>query len=370
MESEGYAMAPTLDVEIQDLVALTQTLSEVGNTFVGTERLVADTHIALLNWPQGGHQAAGAYEKAVSTVEDAAGAVRDASDSTARNLDAVAVHYADAEYHSSITPGTEPASRRANSGSSVTAENVGHMAFPIVELAGAGALLLAARRAQQSFRSAAGPELLAFFLLVDSIVITPNIRASGPFREARDTWHAITDANIQPALDRLTKLLPIQSWDGDAATAFNAHMRNHYLPALEQLRSLAKSMGDLCDQLAGAVDLINKWWVVIFLATIGALVAANLLPPPYRLILKFSALVTLFLPNVYLITQKMEKLFSAKTEAIQAVEKQATELAAECFDNAQTLEANRNLLNPHFTMVADNWSSEDWTRNWHHKPNT
>jgi hypothetical protein len=34
---------------------------------------------------------------------------------------------------------------------------------------------------------------------------------------------------------------------------------------------------------------------------------------------------------------------------------------------SRALEANRNLLNPHFTMVSENWSTEDRTRNWQYK---
>jgi hypothetical protein len=62
------------------------------------------------------------------------GAVHSASDSTAKNLDAVARHYADAEYHSSITPGAPlNTHRRANSGGSVTAGNVARLANPPIE---------------------------------------------------------------------------------------------------------------------------------------------------------------------------------------------------------------------------------------------
>jgi hypothetical protein len=361
-------MAPTLEVQIRDLVAMTQNLANVTNTFVGIKGFMADTHISLSNWPGAGWHTAGAYKKASSTAGDAAAAVQGASDSTAKNLDAVARHYADAEYHSSITPGAPPNTRRrANSGGGVTAGNAARLALPPMEVAIAGQLVLALSRARESVKLTARPTgLLSIFLAIDALVVEPNVREPGPFREARDTWRAIADSNINPLRGELERLVPIPAWEGDAVTSFNAHMRNRFLPALERLESLAKSMGDLCDEMASGMDEINKQWLALLIKTALKLLILDFTPLPYRPIVS-TVILGLFLSDVIYLYWKMRNWFSGKAAAVEAMEKQAGELAADCFDDTQALEDNRNLLKPRFTMASDNWSKEDWAHNWQYK---
>jgi hypothetical protein len=364
-------MAPTLEVEVRDLVAMTQNLANVTNGFVGIKGFMADTHISLSNWPAVGWPTAGTYKQASSTAVDAADAVHGASDSTAKNLDDVARHYADAEYHSAIRPGAMPNTRpRANSGASVTLTNVSHMARPVMELGIAGQLLHRLSSAREQVKITARPTgLLAIFLAVDALVVEPNLRDSGPFREARDTWRAIAESNIKPLRDELGKHLPIQTWDGDAVASFNAHMGNRYLPALERLEALATSMGDLCDEMATGMDRINKLWLALLLKTAVKLVVIEFTPLPYRPIVS-SVILGMFLADVIWLYVEMRSWFSGKAAAVKTMEQQAAELAADCFDDTQALEDNRNLLKPHFTMVSDRWTSADWAHNWHYKADT
>jgi hypothetical protein len=191
----------------------------------------------------------------------------------------------------------------------------------------------------------------------------------GPFREARDTWHAIGTSNIKPLRDELSGLVPLRSWGGDAATSFDAHLRNRFLPALEGFESLARSMGDLCDEMAEGMDEINKQWLALLLKTSISLLLLSFVPLPYRPMLSLAT-ATLFLTNVGFLYWKMGDWFSGKAEAVATLEKQAAALAADCFDDSQALDANRNLLNPHFTMVSDIWTSEDWAHNWQYKTKT
>jgi hypothetical protein len=361
-------MAPSLEVQIRDLVALTQNLAETTNTFVGIKGFVADTHIAHSNWPAAGWDAASAYKKASSTAEDAAGAVRSASDSTAKNLDAVAHHYAGAEYHSSLKPGSPPnLSPGANYGSRITAENVARYSIPPTELAIAAQLTFMLLRARDSVKLTARPTgMLPVYLVVDAMTVEPNIRESGPFREARDTWRAIAESNIKPLRDELGKLVPIPTWDGEAADSFDAHMSNRFLPALNELESLAGSMGDLCDEMAAGMDRINGQWLGLLIKTALQLVIINLVPLPYRPMFSLAA-VLLFVANVSYLYAKMRGWFSGKAAAVAKLEEQTRRLAADCFDDSQALEDKRNLLNPRFTMVSENWSSDDWAKNWHYK---
>jgi hypothetical protein len=361
-------MAPSLDVQIRDLVALTQNLAEVTNTFAGVKGFVADTHIAHSNWPAGGWGAASAYKKASSTAEDAADAVRSASDATAKNLDAVARHYAGAEYHSSITHGAAPNLRPgANHGSRITATNVARMATPTAEFAIAAQLTFLLLRARDSVKIFARPTgTLPVYLVVDAMTVEPNIRESGPFREARDTWRAIAESNIKPLRDELEKLVPIPTWDGEAAASFDAHMSNRFLPALNELESLAGSMGDLCDEMAAGMDRINGQWLGLLIKTALQLVIINLVPLPYRPMFALAA-VLLFVANVSYLYSKMSGWFDGKAAAVAKLEQQAGQLAKDCFDESQALEDKRNLLNPRFTMVSENWSSDDWAQNWHYK---
>jgi hypothetical protein len=361
-------MAPTLEVQVRDLVAVTQNLADVTNTFVGVKRFMADTHISLTNWPAAGWFTAGAYKQASSTAVNAADAVHGASDSTAKNLDAVARHYAGAEYHSAIRPAAPPNTRpRANSGAGVAVGNVPHLVVPVMEAGIATQLLRALSNAREQVKVTARPTgLLSIFLAVDALMVEPNLRDSGPFREARNTWRAITDGNIKPLRDELGKVLPIQTWDGEAVASFNAHLGKRFLPALERLESLATSMGDLCDEMASGMDQINKLWLALLMKTAFKLLILDFTPLPYRPLVS-NVILGMFLADVIWVYWKMRSWFSGKAAAVTAMERQARELAADCFDDRQALENNRNLLNPHFTMVSDNWTSEDWAHNWHYK---
>jgi hypothetical protein len=362
-------MAPSLDVQIRDLVALTQNLAEMTDTFASVKGFVAGTHIAYGNWPKAGHDAAHAYKKASSTAEDAADAVRGASDSTAKNLDAVARHYAGAEYHSSINPGSPPNLRHgAGYGSRTTAENLATVVvMPVAENVIAVALVARLWRTRELVKLTARPTgLLPAFLVIDALFIEPNIRESGPFRAARDTWRAIADSNLQPLCEKLGRIVPIRTWDGDAAASFNAHMDARFLPALNELKSLAGSMGDLCDEMAAGMDKINGLWLRMLIEMTFQLLLINLAPLPFRPIFSYAALV-LFTFNVSYIYAKMSARFSEMAATMAKLEGQAGTLASDCFGDSQTLDDKRNLLNPRFTMVSDNWSSDDWAQNWHYK---
>lgn len=359
-------MAPTLDVQIRDLVAATQDLSEVTNAFVGIKGFIADTHISVSNWPIAAWGTAHAYKKASSTAEDAAAAVHGASDSTAKNLDAVARHYADAEYSSSVAPGSPPNTHRpGNSGADMTPGNSARILLSPMELI-AGQLIRLVWSARESVRFAAGPTgLLPTILAIDAVAVEPNIREPGPFREARDTWRSIAENNVKPLRDELERHVPIQSWGGDAATAFNAHMRNRYLPALDELASLAGSMGDLCDEMADGMDRINRNWLILLLETAFQLAILSLVPLPYRPMFSIAVL-GLFVGDVTYLYMKMRDWFSGKAAAVAKMEQRAKSLAEDCFDDSQALDASRNRLNPHFTMVSETWSREDWAYNWHY----
>jgi hypothetical protein len=186
-------MAPSLEVQIRDLVALTRNLAETTNTFVGIKGFVADTHIAHSNWPAAGWDAASAYKKASSTAEDAAGAVRSASDSTAKNLDAVAQHYAGAEYHSSIKPGSPPnLSPGANYGSRITAENVARFSIPPTELAIAAQLTFMLLRARDSVKLTARPTGMLPAYLVSPARSVPRVTPGTPSRRAISSRCATT----------------------------------------------------------------------------------------------------------------------------------------------------------------------------------
>ncbi|MDN3351331.1 hypothetical protein [Actinomadura sp. DC4] len=356
-------MAPTLEVEIRDLVTMTNDLAEVGTTFAGIKTLVSDTRIATSNWPAAGWHAADAYKSASSTAEQAAGAVSDASKATALNLDAVARHYAGAEYHSSITPSAPSNVGSPNSGSRLTLNNGARLSMPVTE--GAIAILLVLAQARSSVKaSARATGLLPYFLAVDATTIEPNIRESGPFREARDTWRSIAD--IKPLLSDLDALVPLRNWEGDAASGFDAHMLYNVLPVLDRFVSVAESMGDLCDEMAKGMDEINHQWLALLIKTSIHLLALNLIPLPYRLVFSIAA-ATLFATNVAILYWKMRSWYSAKSEAVHSMAAEAGALAVECFDETQTLDANRNLLNPRFTMVSDEWSAGDWLDNWRYK---
>jgi hypothetical protein len=362
-------MAPSLDVQIRDLVALTQNLAEVTEAFAGIKGFVANAHIAHSNWPKAGWDAEHAYKKASSTAEDATDAVRGASDSTAKNLDAVARHYADAEYHSSIKPGS-PLNLRpgANYGSRLTAENAARdLVIPLIEAGAATALTIRLLRARESLKLTARPTgMLPAFLAIDALFIEPNIRESGPFRSARDTWRAIADSNLKPLCDELGGLVPIRTWDGDAAAGFNAHMDARFLPALNELKSLAGSMGDLCDEMATGMDHINTLWLLMVIETTLQLLIINFIPLPMRFVMSYAALA-LFAVNVSNLYLTMSGRFSEMAATVAKLEGQASLLAADCFGDSQALDDKRNLLKPRFTMVSENWSSDDWAENWHYK---
>jgi hypothetical protein len=357
-------MAPTLEVQIRDLVAMTRDLSGAANAFAGVERLVSDTHIATSNWPAAGWHAAGVYKEASSTARGAAGAVHAAGGSTAGNLDAVARHYAGAEYHSSVIPAAPPGAHRPNSGSHLTPVNGARLSIAPAE--GGIAVLLTLAGARSSVKaSARATGLLPIFLAVDALTIEPNIRDSGPFREARDTWRSIAGDTVRPLLGELDGLVPLRGWEGEAATNFDAHMRYRFLPALERFESLATSMGDLCDTMATGMDEINKQWLALLIKTSMSLLMLNFVPLPYRPMLSLAT-ATLFVTNVGYLYWKLKSWFADKAVEVARLEKQAAALAADCFDDAQTLDTNRALLNPRFTMVSTDWTTEDWSRNWHY----
>jgi hypothetical protein len=247
--------------------------------------------------------------------------------------------------------------------------NVPRVALPLVELALAVGIIRQLSKARESVKLTARPTgLLPIFLLIDAVAIEPNIREADPFRKARNTWRAIAENNIKPLRGELEKLVPIKTWDGDAATSFNAHMRNRFLPAMEELESLAKSMGDLCDEMATGMDEINKEWLVLLIKTATELLMLSLVPLPSQPVLS-NIVLGMFLVDVGYLCWKMRGWFSGKAAAVGKMEKQTRELAANCFDDTQALEDNRNLLRPHFTMAADNWSSEDWSHHWHYNVN-
>jgi hypothetical protein len=359
-------MAPTLDVQIRDLVTATRDLSWVANSFTGIKGYMADTHMSMGNWPLVAWGTAHAYKRAASTAEDAAAAVHGAGDSTAKNLDAVARHYADADYSSSIEPASSPDTYLPpNSGADTTSGNSARVLLTPTELL-AGQLILLLRTARAQVKFAAGPAgVLPIVLSIDAVAIEPNIRDSGPFREVRDTWRTVAE-NIAGVRDVLEGHVPIQSWDGDAATSFNAHMRNRYLPALDELTSLAGSMGDLCDEMATGMDQINKSWLALLLETAIQLFILSLIPLPYRPLASI-AVIGLFVGDATYLYMRMAEWFSEKAAAAADMEQQARKVAKDCFDDSQVLDDKRNLLNPRFTMVSAGWSSEDWNNNWHYK---
>lgn len=355
-------MAPTLDVEIRDLVVLTRDLVEVGDTCAALKEFVADAQIATSNWPAAGWGTAHAYKKASTTAADAMGAAHDAGTSTAESLDAVARHYAGAEYHSSLTSAAPPPPPGSETG--LTSANGARLAFQATEGAVAGLLLLHLTRARASIGAAAGPVgLLPMVLAIDALTVEPNIREAGPFRDAGAKWNVIATKNIKPMREELSRIVPLRSWDGTAAASFNAHMRDRFLPALERLETLATSMGGLCDDMATGMEEINKQWLALLLKTTISLLLLNLVPLPYRPMFSIAA-ISGFIANVGWLYWKMRNWFSAKASDVAEIEKEAAALAADCFDDSQALEAKRNLLNPHFTMVSDTWSTDDWLHNW------
>jgi hypothetical protein len=297
--------------------------------------------------------------------------VKAASNSTALNLQDV-VHYYDAnEFYSSVVPSSPPTTEvRSNSGASwITPLNLPASLVHGSEFLGAALIvrhLYVARGVVNTNARLIGP-LGAFFLFFDSILVTPNVRDWGPFEEVRDTWPVIADKKVKPLREGLQALLPIKTWEGDAASAFNLYMNGRFVSALERLESLSQSMGDLCDEVVSGIKQVDMSWLVLLVATGLQLLLVRFVINPVVQAFLVGALVASYAGQVLSIRDRLTKWGNEMGAKIKEIKGEADDLAALCFDDAQALEKNRNRLQPQFMAGSAYWSKQEWDQNWHPK---
>lgn len=363
-------MAPKLDVAVRDLASAARHLGEITKLLEAVKQNIDDAQIDLLNW----HMLAcvtglaGAYGKAQSVMGDATGAAESSGKAIAKSVDSVALHYAGAEYHSQILPVSPRVYRKPHSGSVVTWPNFGIIAPSALGAAsGLGYIkgLMEARRTLDIVSKPLG--IGSLILAIDSLIVAPNIRVSGPFKDASEIWGAAAD-NIESARRSLEKVFPVSSWEGVAADAFNDLMTRRWRPALEDLESLARSMRKYCDRLSAFTDKLNGLWLTLTMLTTGLLLPIVFLPPALKE--PAAALVAVFyiglVEGAY---RNIKDWFAKVAPAADAVRDRAKTLYDQCFDDAKLLENRRNRLRPHFTMVSDLWTNRDWAKNWHQTAN-
>jgi uncharacterized protein YukE len=367
-------MAPGLDVELRELRDMAQDMVDTSTAFQTIGRFVSETKISELNWPKQAQNDAGAeYKSASSTIEEVAHAVQKASSSIALSLEDVLRYYdVNEEYSSVIKPSFPPSSgeRPASGKAFIAPLNVLPASAPYAEIFGTAALVLRrvrkARLMVTANARAIGP-LAAFFLLVDGVHVSPNVRDPDPFAQVRDTWRVIADENVKFLRERLEGLLPIRAWDGDAAASFNQHMWEKFLPALEQLESVARSMSDLSAAIATGINDVNVLWLVL-LTHIGVslfIVRFYEFTSPVAFQLVITATILLYLVHIIAIIDRLNTWTDEMKERIWKIKAQADELAALCIDDTQTLDQQRNRVRPQFTMVSQDWSKQEWNTNWH-----
>jgi hypothetical protein len=372
LRRKDVVMAPVLEADFKELMRLAQDFVDVSSAFEGIKNFISETHVSAMNWPvEARNAAATEYKNAASTAERAAGAVQAASNSVALNLQDV-VHYYDAnEYHSSVVPSSPPTTEvRANSGASwITPMNA--VALSAHEGGFGGAVLLlghlyTARNVVNTNARLVGP-MGAAILMINYILVTPNIRDWGPFEEVRDTWRAIADRNLKPMREGLQALLPIKTWEGEAASACNLYLKGKLVSAIERLEALSRSMGDLCDEVASGIKEIDGAWLSLLIVTGVELIALRLFVDPVAQILLVAVLVSTYLAQVLQITKRLNNWSHEMKAKIKEIQREADDLAALCLDDAQVLENNRNRLQPKFMVGSNYWSKQEWDQNWHPK---
>lgn len=356
-------MAPVLEVNVRDLDTVTEEFVDVTRLLAAVKQYSGNATVASGNWPMAGWDAKAAYSAARSIVEEASGAARGGGEVIARSINTVARHYNEAEDNSIITARPPRISPRPHSASEKTGGNKA-IAWDGYIFAGGGVTALIVLASAGGMLKAISQPLgvVSLIMIADLMFVQPNVREPGPFREARDTWRIIAD-NIKPTREHLEKTLPLRSWEGAAASAFNKHMTTTWLPALQELESLARSMEELCNQVAAGLDRFNKIWLENIIGAVLGLIIGYAFPPGIRFY--WAVLMAgSYLGRVAGLAWDMYRWFSTTAATSRTVQSRAGVLARQCFDNSQVLEDRRNRLRPQFIMVSKDWTDKDWTANW------